>query len=315
MKSPSRDKSKDRLGRWLFTSHTANPLKDFRPDRRQIRWMQFLNLHGLASSLYLHEHTSDTHRCSQTSKRQLRKLFDGQMIFRPRQQRETEGADANHHIYALTNRGIEFLKREQLWVESLRPTGPWVHQYMISCITATMHIMAVRAGYIFIPGHEITQSLATTAPFFWKGKRYEYSLIPDSLFAIRYDKGFLAFAVEADRNTEPNDPTTPHRKSVRRSIKQYAEFVGRKRYKKTYGLNCPLVVLNVTVSAEHADRALDIIEDEIGSCSYLAFGVAPMFQTPFKPPAHLLADLFEKPLRRSGLDGFVVTKTTRVGTH
>jgi len=297
---------KDRLGRWLFTSHTTNPIDAFNPDSRQIRWMQFLNLHGMASSKYLYEATADTHRCPQTSNRQLRKLFDGQMVYKPKQQRETEGADGHYHIYDLTERGKAYLKRNGLWVDSHRPTGPWVHQFMVACITASIHILCERAGYTFIPGHEIVPSLATTAPFDWKGKRYEYALIPDSLFAIQYDKGFIAYAVEADRNTEPNDPHTPHRKSARRSIKQYAEFIGKKRYKTCYGLNCPLVVLNVSVSDDHVRRVLSIIDDEIGKCGYQAFGVATEFQTPFKPPAELLTHIFDEPLQRSGLGPYRV---------
>lgn len=308
MKASPNANSKDRLGRWLFTSHTANPIKDFRPDARQIRWMQFLNLHGLASSRYLHQATADTHRCWQTSKRQLRKLSDGQMVFKPRQQRETEGADANHHVYDLTERGKTFLQQHKLWIESHRPTGPWVHQYMVSCITASIHILCVRNGYTYIPGHEITPSLATTAPFFWNGKRYQYSLIPDSLFAIKYPRGFIAYAVEADRNTEPNDPASPHRKSARRNIKQYAEFVGRKRYKKCYGLTCPLVVLNVSVSNDHIERVLKIVDEEIGACGYLAFGAVPEFRTPFKPPVELLENLFNGTLLRNDNNPFIISR-------
>ena len=306
MKTPDRQKTKDRLGRWLFTSHTTSPIDDFRPDVRQIRWLQFLNLHGLASSKYLHEATANTHRCLQTSNRQLRKLFDGQMVYKPKQQRETEGADGNHHIYDLTERGKTYLKRNGLWVDSHRPTGPWVHQYMVSCITASIHVLSERSGYTCIPGHEITPSLATTAPFFWKGKRHECALIPDSLFAIQYKKGFIAYALEADRNTEPNDPKTPHRKSARRNIKQYAEFVGKKRYKKCYGLNCPLLVLNVSVSEGHVQRVLSIVDDEVGECGYMAFASACEFQTPFQPPKMLMAHLFDEPLLRNRKEPFQI---------
>lgn len=281
-------KTQDRLGRWLFTSHTTTPDKNFRPDGRQIRWMQFLNLHGLSSSNYLHELTRDTHRCPQTSRRMLRRLFDGQMIYKPKQQRETEGADANHHVYALTERGITWLKGEGLWVGSLKPTGPWVHQYMVACITSSVHILCNRTGLTFVPGHEVTTELAVKVPFTWGRKRHEYNLIPDSLFAIRYQKGFIAYLVEADRNTEPNDPATPHRKSARRMVKQYAEFIGNKRYKEVYGLNCPLVVLNISVSKSHVQRVLKIVDEEIGQCSYLAYGSAPMFSTPFEVPGRLL---------------------------
>ncbi|MDJ0613247.1 MAG: replication-relaxation family protein [Rhizobiaceae bacterium] len=292
-------KTHDRLGRWLFSTHTKNPIPNFHPDARQIRWMQFLNLHGLASSKYLHELTADTHKCAQTSSRQLRKLFDGQMIHKPRQQRETAGADGNHHIYDLTEKGKAYLKRNGLWIDAHRPTGPWVHQFMVSCITSSIHILCTRNGYTYVPGHEITNSLAVNVPFKWKGKRHSCKLIPDALFAIRYGKGYIAYALEADRNTEPNDPATPYRKSARRNIKQYAEFVGKKMYKKHYGLSCPLVVLNITVSQDHIKRTMPIVEDEIGKCSYLAFGVASEFRTPFQPPKNLLTFLFESPLLRN----------------
>ena len=296
-------KNKDRLGRWLFTSTTKNPIKDFRPDARQIRWMQFLNIHGYASSKYLHEFTAETHRCPQTSNRMLRQLFDGQMVYKPRQQRETEGADAHHHVYALSERGKTFLKHEGLWEDALKLTGPWVHQYMITCITSSIHILCNQSGLTYIPGHKITADLSTKVPFTWGRKRHEYYLIPDSLFAIKYQKGYIAYLVEADRNTEPNDPATPHRKSVRRSIKQYAEFIGKKQYKKRYTLNCPLIVLNISVSNEHISRVLKIVDEEIGACSYLAFGTAEEFRTPFRVPHNLLFPLAST-LKRNAMQDF-----------
>lgn len=299
-------KTHDRLGRWLFTSHTTRPIQNFRPDERQLRWMQFLNLHGLASTKYLHEYTSDTHRCPQTSSRMLRQLYDGQMIYKPKQQRETEGAEGNFHIYALTKDGIHYLKDEGLWVDSHRPTGPWVHQYMVACITSSIHILCNQAGYKYIPGHEITPSLSVNIPFRWKGQKHQCVLIPDGLFAIKYGKGFIGYILEADRNTEPNDPKTPYRKSARRSIKQYAEFVGKGKYQKQYGLNCQLVVLNITVSQEHVKRMMPIIEEEIGACNYLAFGLVKEFKTPFKPPRKLLTQLFEEPLVRNGKEPFQI---------
>lgn len=301
-------KTQDRLGRWLFTSHTTRPIENFRPDARQLRWMQFLNLHGLASSKYLHEHTSDTHRCPQTSSRMLRQLFDGRMIYKPRQQRETQGADGNFHIYALTKRGVDHLKQEGLWVDALRPTGQWVHQYMVASITASMHILSEREGYEFIPGHQITDSLAVDISFKWNGRNHECVLVPDSLFAIQYGKGYIAYLLEADRNTEPNDPKTPYRKSARRNIKQYASFIGHKIYKQNYGLNCPLIVLNITVSDEHIKRIMPIIKEETGACNFLAYGTAPMFRSPFKPPTDLLTNIFREPLMRQGREPFTIKR-------
>ncbi len=304
-------KRQDRLGRRLFTTHTENPIPDYKPNERQLQWMQFLNLHGFASSLYLHEYTADTHRCPQTSKRMLRKLFDGQMIYRPRQQRETENADGNYHVYALTKAGINYLKEEGLWLEAHKPTGGWVHQYMVSCITASIHILCNREGYHYIPGHEITPSLTAEAQFTWGSKEYSYNIIPDALFAIQYPTGYVAYALEADRGTEPNDTASPYRKSIRRNIKQYAYLVGNQAYKSAYRLNCPLIVLNVMVSKRKVENALTIIQKEVGDCPYLAFGLAPEFKTPFKPPAKLLESLFIEPLHRSGLKPWTIKQVQK----
>lgn len=301
-------KQQDSLGRRLFTTHTQNPIPDFRPNERHLRWMQFLNLHGLASSLYLHESTADTHRCHQTSQRMLRKLFDGKMIYRPRQQRETENADGNYHIYTLTKTGMNYLKDEGLLVNAHKPTGPWVHQYMVSCITASIHILCNRAGYRFIAGHEITASLAVQAPFTWRGKEYNRNIIPDALFAIQYPSGYIAYTLEADRGTEPNEPASPYRKSIRRNIKQYAHLVGKQKYKSAYGLNCPLVVLNVMVSRRRVEQALAIIGEEIGKSSYMTFGLTPTFKTPFKPPQKLLKSLCYGNLLRTIPKQFLLLK-------
>lgn len=297
-------KTRDRLGRRLFSSHTRHLNRDFQADARQIRWMQFLNLHGFASSNYLHQYTAATHKCRQTSARMLRQLFDGGLIYRPERQRETEGADGQHHVYALTERGAQFLKREGLWQNAIRPTGPWVHQYMIACITASIHIMCDQAGRRFIPGHEISSNLAVDIPFSWGNGRHSCQLIPDSLFAIQYEKGFIAYLVEADRNTEPNDPKTPHRKSARRMVKQYGEFIGTKRYRQDYGLNCPLIVLNVSVSEDHVSRVMRIVDEEIGACRYFAFAAAPEFRTPFRVPRSILANLASA--QRTGFDPFSI---------
>ncbi|MEO1700929.1 MAG: replication-relaxation family protein [Pseudomonadota bacterium] len=299
-------KTHDRLGRRLFTTHTKNPIKNYQPDARQLRWMKFLNVHGMASSYYLHEQTSNTHACRQTSLRRLRDLFDGQMIYRPRQQRETEGADAHHHVYALTERGFRYLKHEGLWVDAIKPSGPWVHQFMITCITSSIDILARREGHRFIPGHEITNDLAVEVPFTWGKGKHSCLLIPDSLFAIQYGTGFIAYLVEADRNTEPNDPKTPHRKSARRMIKQYAGFIGGKAYKQAYGLNCPLVVLNVSVSNTHIDHVMKIVGEEVGACKYLTFTTAPEFRTPFKVPRRLLTSTTKG--KRCGFGEFEIIK-------
>ena len=290
----------DRLGRRTFQSRTQIPISTRQVTPREQCWLEFLNIHKYASSTYLYENTRATHRCPQTAKRMLRHLFDAGLVYKPEQQRNVATARYNDHIYALTVAGEEHLKDTSVWKDCLKLTGPWVHQYMVACITASIHILCERAGLAFVPGHEITQSLAVDVPFKWGSRVQKHKLIPDSLFAIKYPTGFIAYALEADRSTETIDPSSPYRKSVRRNVKQYAEFVGHKQYKKDYGLDCPLVVLNVAVSTTHIQRALQIVDEEIGACNYMAYGLAPMFKTPFQPPKQLLSNFFTEPLLRNG---------------
>ncbi len=299
-------KTHDSVGRGLFAPYTQKPLVNFVPNPRQVRWLQWLNLHGLASTKYLHECTSGTHRCVQTTSRMLRQLYDGQLIMKPRQQRATTSADSNFTIYALSERGAVYLKDAGLWVDAIQPTGHWVHQYMVACIAASLHLTCQRAGLQFIPGHKITQQLAVKIPYDWNGRRYENTLIPDSLFAIRYPTGFIAYALEADRSTETIDPTSPYRKSVRRNVRQYENLVGTGRYKEVFNLNCPLMVLNVTVSDTRARRCLEILCEETGACRYHLFAVVPEFRTPFRPPKYLLNHLFDQPLTRAGMAPFSI---------
>lgn len=212
---------------------------------------------------------------------------------------------------------------ERLQVNALRPadTRSMCHAYELNaghcqpcqvkcrCVANPLTNEAYLSGkgLKFIPGHEITRNLAVKVPLDWWQKRYTCQLIPDALFAIQYQKGFIACLVEADRNTEPNDPSTPHRKSARRTVKQYAEFIGGKHYKQAYGLNCPLLVLNISVSKEHNQRVLEIVNDKIGPCSYLALRTAPMFKTPFKVPGELLFNR-QSIFVRNGMEPFRLMK-------
>ncbi|MEM8652363.1 MAG: replication-relaxation family protein [Pseudomonadota bacterium] len=301
-------KTRDRLGRRLFEKRSKSPALTSKLTDREHLWLQFLNLHGMASSLYLHKYTADSHRCMQTSNRMLRKLFDIGLIEKPEQQRAAVDARGNHHVYALSQSGVTYLKDFDLWVDALKPTGPWVHQFMTACTTASIHILCNRSGLKFIPGHQITKTLAVDVPFRWHGRFCKNKLIPDSLFAIRYPSGFIAYVLEADRSTETIDPASQLRKSVRRNIKQYAEFIGKKKYQEAYGLNCPLVVINICVSKTHIKRSLEIVGEEIGACSYLAYGTAPKFRTPFKVPKDLLHNLVDEGMVRNRYEPFFLSK-------
>lgn len=284
---------------------------DIRPTERQTRWLRFLNLHGPLPSQYLFDLEGEkTESQRRSAQHQLTRLWRGGFICRPRAQRETDNSNYNHYVYDLTEEGRRYLEEIRAWVDACRPSGNFVHQLFIASVTATIDIMCQREGYRYIPPHEYLDGRRATVevPFEWNGTRQKLPMAPDAVFAIDYgDSSFIAFALEADRNTEPNVSTLPTRKSDLRTIRQYGSFIGRKLYREAYGREAMMVLLYVTVNAGHATNFLRMVGDELGSPSYIAASVVSDFARPFKPPL-LLKHLFEGPLLRVGREPFTIRK-------
>lgn len=230
-------KQTDSLGRSTF--HHIAPLCGVRPTAREVRWLKHIERHGPQSSQYLHELTRDTHRCKDTSLRQIQKLRAGGFLRLPHQQRSIERAEFNPYIYDLTQRAENYLYNSDLAEPTIRPTGHWWHAYTVSCVTSSINIAANRAGVRFIPTHEILaiNDADLAVPIGRHGR-----LIPDQLFALDYGGCFRSFALEVDRGTEPR--TSPsQRKSWRRSIEQYYRLLDEKLHSAHYGLSANLIVL------------------------------------------------------------------------
>jgi hypothetical protein len=280
------------------------------PTKRQIAWMRLLNLHGALPSTYLFEIENKEISCRRPQ-HQLKRLWQAGYVYRPRQQRATENSNYNQYVYDLTELGKAYLRENGLWIEAVRPSGNWVHQLFVSCVTATIDIMCQRDGYRYIPPHEYLDghALSSPVPFWWDDGDHVLPLAPDAVFAIDYgSNSFIAFALEADRNTEPNTAKLPTRKSDLRTIRQYGSFIGQKLYKRAYDRDAMMVFLYATVNARHAANFVEMAGRELSSPSYVAAGVVPEFDTPYKPP-HLLRHLFEGPLTRAGKDPFTIRMT------
>lgn len=246
-------KTKDRLGRATF--HHIEPVDGVRPTEREVRWLKHIERHGPQSSVYLHELTSDTHRCRDTSLRQMQKLRAGGFLTLPRQQRATEHADFNPFIYDLTKKAKDHLTDLGLAEPTIRPTGHWWHGYAVSCVTSSIDIAAARHGVRYIPAHEILKrnDALLAIPV---GRQ---KLIPDQLFALDYGGSYRAFALEVDRGSEPK--TSPaKRKSWARSIELYREVIEAQLYKQHYGLTANLLVLWVFNSKANEKRFLEMVE-------------------------------------------------------
>jgi len=210
----------DKIGRATF--HHIAPQRVTHLTNRQLRWMKFIERHGPQSSVYLHELTKDTHRCKDTTLRQLQKLRAGGFLYLPRQQRATEYVNFKPFIYDLTPKAKTYLFDQGLAEPTIRPTGHWWHGYMTSCVTSSIDIMAAREGIRYIPTHEILKIKDAPLAIPIDNQR----LIPDQLFALDYGDSFRAFTLEVDRGTEPKT-TTAKRKSYANSIELYRKMIER----------------------------------------------------------------------------------------
>jgi len=245
----------DKIGRATF-QHIA-PQRVTRLTNREVRWLKHIERHGPQSSLYLYELTKDTHRCKDTALRQMQKLRAGGYLDLPRQQRTTEHANFNAFIYDLTPKAQEYLFDIDAAEQTIRPSGHWVHGYMTSSITSSIDIAAGREDVQYIPAHEILTNKGETLAIPIDGQK----LIPDQLFALNYGGSFRAFALEADRGTEPKT-TTAKRKSYKKSIDLYSKLIERQIYKTHYGLKAPLLVLWVFSSRSNEARFLELLESQ-----------------------------------------------------
>ena len=248
-------KHTDKIGRATF--HHIAPQRITRLTNREVRWLKHIERHGPQSSQYLHELTKDTHRCKDTSLRQMQKLRAGGYLDLPRQQRATEHANFNAFIYNLTPNAQEFLFDNGLSEPAITPTGHWVHGYMTSCVTSSIDIAAARDNVRYIPAHKILKIKDAPLAVQIDGQK----LIPDQLFALNYGGSFRAFSLEADRGTEPKT-STAKRKSYEKSIDLYRKLIEQKIYKTHYGLKAPLLVLWVFSSRTNEARFLELLEGQ-----------------------------------------------------
>jgi len=287
-------KQTDKIGRATF--HHIAPQRVTRLTNRQLRWVKFIERHGPQSSLYLYELTKNTHRCKDTALRQLQKLRAGGFLRLPRQQRATEHANFNAFIYDLTTKAREYLFDNDLAESTITPTGHWVHGYMTSCITGSIDMAAARDGIRYIPAHEILA--IKNAPFAIPidGQK----LIPDQLFALDYGGSFRAFALEADRGTEPKT-TTAKRKSYEKSIDLYRKLIERQIYKTHYGLKAPLLVLWVFSSRSNEARFLELLAGQPERIrQHFLTQTIDGFHQSYKPP-ELIFNLYHGEWQRSAI--------------
>ena len=308
-------KTHDISGRRLRIQSTSTGERVQLTDR-DFLWLQALHDHGALSSRSLHALTEDTCKSLKATQRRLMILaneentpFGGKLLERPFQQNATYNARANFLMYDLAPASKRALQERGTWSDN-RPASrnPWAHSAMTSAITSAIAIGCKKHGFTYMPQHELLDRAGTelraTVPYKWNGEPKTGVLIPDALFAINYGGKYRAFVVEADRGTEPGEPSSDQRKSFKKNILQYENFISKGLYKKQYGFEkVGLMVLTVTTSPTRTKRFKEIIREVQGDTTYHLVQTAEEFSLWFRPP-DVLHRLYEDTWERVGFEPF-----------
>ena len=269
-----------------------------------------LNVHGPLPTSFLIEYSKhlDGHEWRGTKRRLMRLFHEHPYLARPPHQFRTIDARYQEIVHANAEAADDALKAEGRH-EPVTRSGPWLHQHMTACITASIELGALRSGHRYISQQEalgerpLSVDISYTPP---DGRAEKARLMPDAFFGIDYGGKRRYYALEADRGTEPVSFVSPERKTILRSVLQYRQLIGRHLYKEHYGLTDGLVLLFVTTS----EARLKNIRDYILSLApqgnnYILLRHVSNFGAIYNPPVPML-DLYDKPWERAGHEPFLI---------
>ena len=171
------------------------------PTDRDMLWFSKLGEHGPLPTSFLLAFSRGSHASEKRARERLTDLFhetdvkDGEpYLIRPPQQFRTINSRYNQLVYDLGRAGSRALERSGMdMVKSTAPSGPWLHRFMTSCITASIELATLdRNDIAFIPqaqvlaraGAELRHPVIITDPTTgWIGPKV---LIPDAVFGLQY---------------------------------------------------------------------------------------------------------------------------------
>ncbi len=294
-------KSLDTLGRRRRDTAVSRD-EMVRITSRDLAWFESLHRHGPLPLPYLHAFTLKSGSSYHASTRRAAKLFHEGYLTRPHQQFATLDARCQTLVYDLSKSSREELRRNDLWRLHAPEPSPshWRHDFMVSCITASIEIATMGTGLRYIHRDEILARSGSCLSF--EVSRAEsdknISLRPDGIFGIQYPSGRARLLVlEADCATEVLTGANG-RKTIERNAKLYQSFIGEKRYRAVLGSGAGMLVLNATSSPQRMANMVDVWATvHGGSCAYALFTCLPQFSRYFKPPA-ILTELLAHPYAR-----------------
>lgn len=296
------DRQPDTLGRRSRTT-PASTGKRVTPQPRDLLWFERLAEHGPLPTSFLLAFARGSYRSEKRAKERLADLFHesntphgGPYLTRPPQQFRTIDSRYNQLVHDLAPAAATVLRQSACSIRPAR-SGPWLHSFMVSCITASIELAcALRDDLAYIPQSEILARADTSLR--WpttvcdpeSGARYSKDLLPDAVFGLEYltpnGKRYRFFALEADRASEPLSSATIHRKSYVRHLLQYEDYIEGGGYREHLSLTAPMLVLNVTTSEPRMDRMIELAKELYPhGNSYQLFQTWEEFGPVFRPPA------------------------------
>ena len=293
------------------------------PTARDILWFSKLAEHGPLPTSFLLAFSRDSHASVKCARERLTDLFHetdtadgGSYLIRPSQQFRTIDSRYNQLVYDLAPAGWRALERSGMnGVRPIAPSGPWLHRFMTSCITASVEIATLgREDIAFITQSEILARtkadlrypVTITDPS--TGWLVPKDLIPDAVFGLRYYTGcgdrFRFFTVEADRATEPTTSSNWNRKSFERSLLQYEAYIAGGAYRDHLNLTAPLLVLNILSDAKRMERMVEFVTSRYpAGNAFMLFQTWEDFGPVFRPPEPNM-DLLAGAWSRGGMTPF-----------
>jgi len=272
------------------------------PTERDILWFSKLAEHGPLPTSFLLQFSRDSHASEKRARERLTDLFHedntpdgGPYLIRPPQQFRTIDSRYNQLVYDLSPAAQAALRQRGITIRS-NCSGPWLHSFMVSCITASVELACLaREDIAYIPQSRILER--ANAELRWPvritdpttGKVYAKDLLPDAVFGLEYlttnGSRFRFFTVEADRATEPTTSANWKRKSFERSLLQYDAYAAGGIYRQHLGLTAPLLVLNVLSDERRMERMVEFVADRYPhGNAFMLFQAWADFGPVFRPP-------------------------------
>lgn len=255
---------------------------------RDIVWFSALQTHGTLPSTYIHAFGGGSYKGTLT---RLKQLYHASYVVRPRDQRRSDRANYQPVSYQLADKGWDILERKGI-ADSLTTSfrGHTLHQFMVSCLTASIHLSCIKHGITYISQEEIFRDARCarkelTLPF-------EKSIIkPDQFFGIRYaDEKVRFFAVEAERAE----------KSMARYVEKlrpYDAIIQSRTFRSEWGIP-NMRVLVFTASPSRTRKMMEPLEGLLNQDHFL-FRHKEHFDVQWLVPP-VMHDLFEEPWATTG---------------